>query len=72
MLLLTRSFPMTFGKKALTASMLSMSSAKDSAEKYIKDNKVMVFSKTYCPYCKKAKEELSKLTTIKTLELGNQ
>lgn len=36
-------------------------SPKDKATKQIADNKVMVFSKTYCPYCAKAKEALSTL-----------
>ena len=69
MLLLVRALNGNFVSKKLLSSSISMS-AKDTAEKLIKDNKVMVFSKTYCPYCKKAKEELTKLTTIKTLELG--
>ncbi|UZJ54109.1 hypothetical protein CBS101457_003429 [Exobasidium rhododendri] len=30
-------------------------SAKSVAEKLISDSKVAVFSKSYCPYCKKAK-----------------
>lgn len=29
----------------------------------IAENKVMVFSKSYCPYCHKAKEAISKFTT---------
>ena len=33
--------------------------SKAYVELQIKDNKVVVFSKTYCPYCKKAKEALS-------------
>ena len=45
--------------------------AKETTEQMIKDNKVMVFSKSYCPYCKKAKEELTKLTTFKAIELDN-
>ena len=46
-------------------------SAKETAEQLIKDNKVMVFSKSYCPYCTKAKEELTKLTKFKAIELDN-
>lgn len=34
-------------------------SKKDFVELQVKENKVVVFSKTYCPYCKKAKEALS-------------
>ena len=36
-------------------SRLYMSSPKELTEKSIKDNKVMIFSKSYCPYCSKAK-----------------
>jgi len=36
-------------------------SPNDKATKQIADNKVMVFSKTYCPYCSKAKEALTNL-----------
>lgn len=33
--------------------------SKAYVELQIKENKVVVFSKTYCPFCKKAKEALS-------------
>lgn len=33
--------------------------SKAFVELQVKENKVVVFSKTYCPYCKKAKEALS-------------
>lgn len=33
--------------------------SKAYVELQIKENKVVVFSKTYCPYCKKTKETLS-------------
>eukprot|EP00753_Platysulcus_tardus_P017829 PLAT6564.1.p3 GENE.PLAT6564.1~~PLAT6564.1.p3 ORF type:complete len:120 (+),score=62.80 PLAT6564.1:48-362(+) len=32
--------------------------AADSVSSYIADNKVMVFSKSYCPFCTKAKRAL--------------
>ncbi|KAJ3021596.1 Glutaredoxin-1 [Thoreauomyces humboldtii] len=35
--------------------------AKDTVESAIKGNKVAVFSKSYCPYCKKAKALLASL-----------
>ena len=50
-----------------------MSAAKDKAQKLIDDNAVVVFSKSYCPYCKatkslldsnKAKYELLELDQI--------
>ncbi|CEP13611.1 hypothetical protein [Parasitella parasitica] len=34
---------------------------KDKVEEIIKDNKVVVFSKSYCPFCKKAKQLLTGL-----------
>ncbi|TPX58520.1 hypothetical protein PhCBS80983_g03060 [Powellomyces hirtus] len=34
---------------------------KDTVESAIKDNKIVVFSKSYCPYCKKAKALLNSL-----------
>ena len=33
--------------------------AKEFVDKVVQDNKVVVFSKTYCPYCTMAKECLS-------------
>lgn len=38
---------------------LKFKMSKAYVELQIKDNKVVVFSKTYCPFCKKAKEALS-------------
>ncbi len=35
-----------------------MVSAKETAEAYISNNPVMVFSKTWCPYCRATKELL--------------
>jgi len=46
---------------SLQITISNSSSAKDTATAAIKANKVMVFSKTHCPYCKKAKEEIKKL-----------
>ncbi|KAI8823712.1 glutaredoxin [Fimicolochytrium jonesii] len=36
--------------------------AKDIVEKAITDNKIVVFSKSYCPYCNKAKKLLDSLS----------
>ena len=36
-----------------------MSSAKTKAQKIIDENNVVVFSKSYCPYCKSTKALLS-------------
>lgn len=35
---------------------MQMSSAEDFAKQEISNNKVVVFSKSYCPYCSKTKE----------------
>lgn len=37
-----------------------MASVEDLVQKKLTDNKVVVFSKTYCPYCTKAKNVLAK------------
>jgi glutaredoxin 3 len=39
-------------------------SPRETAQAHIKSSKIMVFSKTYCPYCKKAKEAISKITSL--------
>ena len=36
-----------------------MSSTKDVVEKAIADHKVVIFSKSYCPYCRNAKSILN-------------
>lgn len=36
----------------------TMSAIKEKTESLIKDNAVMVFSKSYCPYCKATKKTL--------------
>ncbi|KAF1796058.1 thioredoxin-like protein [Mucor lusitanicus] len=47
-----------------------MSSPQQIAEEAIQNNKVIVFSKSYCPYCKKAKALLSSLDIeFATIEL---
>lgn len=38
-----------------------MSAAKAKAQKLINENGVIVFSKSYCPYCKASKDLLTKL-----------
>lgn len=38
-----------------------MSSVKETVTKAIADNKVMVFSKSYCPFCVKTKSSLTQL-----------
>ena len=38
-----------------------MSAAKTKAQNLINDNGVVVFSKSYCPYCKASKDLLTQL-----------
>lgn len=42
-------------------SSLKMSSARDLTQNAISTHKIMVFSKTYCPYCTRAKDAISNL-----------
>ena len=51
-------FPSAF-KKAFTFKQLS--SIADQVDHNIKSNDIMVFSKTYCPYCKRAKAAITEL-----------
>ncbi|KAJ5083611.1 hypothetical protein N7456_013038 [Penicillium angulare] len=49
-----------------------MSSAKTQAQNLIDQNAVMVFSKSYCPYCKSSKDLLSSFDAeFKTVELDD-
>jgi glutaredoxin 3 len=50
----------------LTISLLTKANANDvmlmnRVETHIRENDVMVFSKSYCPYCRRAKDMLDKL-----------
>ena len=50
----------------------------DTIKKYISDNKVMVFSKDYCPHCKATKDLLTekgiefKVVEMNTLDSGEE
>jgi glutaredoxin 3 len=54
--------------RSLTTSRIQLSmhiySSKETAQAHIKASKIMVFSKTHCPYCKKAKEAINQLTPL--------
>lgn len=51
-----------------TRNLTAMSSTiKTLVSNAIKDNKVMVFSKSYCPYCQKTKNSLSDLNIEHTV-----
>lgn len=50
-----------------------MAQAKETVQKYIDENRVVVFSKSYCPYCRQTKSLLSSLkTTFETVELDQR
>ncbi|KAJ3119159.1 hypothetical protein HK100_000454 [Physocladia obscura] len=62
--LLRRNISRTASKAAI------MGSAKETTEATIAGNKIVVFSKSYCPYCKKAKDLLDSYgATYEQLEL---
>jgi len=46
-----------------------MSTTKDLVEKTIEENTVAIFSKTYCPYCRKAKNLLTSYPGLDTSEV---
>ncbi|KAK6363600.1 hypothetical protein TWF730_001024 [Orbilia blumenaviensis] len=47
--------------------------AREKAQKLIDDNAVMVFSKSYCPYCRAAKTTLRDMNaTFEVYELDNE
>lgn len=54
-------FKNLFGRTPSDPQALKMASA--FVQDTIKSNKVVVFSKTYCPYCVKAKRALQQFTT---------
>lgn len=50
-----------------------MDAAKIKAQDLIKENPVMVFSKSYCPYCKATKKKLESLgVKYKAYELNEE
>ena len=61
-----------FASRGLTSSRTTPSgmrlyhtySPKETAQAHIKASKIVVFSKTHCPYCKKAKEAIAALTPM--------
>ncbi|WVQ84081.1 glutaredoxin [Cryptococcus sp. DSM 104549] len=62
--------PAKIGSSISTASIMS---AKSIVDKAIADNKVVVFSKSYCPYCKRAKAYLAEDTKeVEVLELDER
>lgn len=47
-----------------------MSSLRDEVNQLISENNVMVFSKTYCPYCTRAKDAIAQQgVAYKVIEL---
>ncbi|KAH6662617.1 glutaredoxin-C2 [Plectosphaerella plurivora] len=56
-----------------SAPPVNMSQAKDTVQKYIDENRVIVFSKSYCPYCRQAKSALDSLrTAYEAIELDQR
>ena len=51
-------FPSAFRK---AFNMKQFSTIADQVDHNIKSNQIMVFSKTYCPYCKRAKAAITEL-----------
>lgn len=50
-----------------------MSEAKNKAELLIRENPVMVFSKSYCPYCRATKKTLQSLgAEFKVYEMNEE
>ena len=65
--------PEVCGAAAPAAAMAAETEAKKVIMGYLDDNRVMVFSKTYCPYCTKAKKALLSLldaSQLAVLEVG--
>ncbi|CRK17051.1 hypothetical protein BN1708_011930 [Verticillium longisporum] len=65
---------MSFFRRFFSAApAINMSQAKETVQKYIDDNAVVVFSKTYCPYCKATKQTLKDLgADFLTVELDTR
>ncbi|WOO79214.1 Glutaredoxin-2 [Vanrija pseudolonga] len=60
-----------FSTPAVTPA--AMSAAKELVDKAIAENHVVVFSKSYCPYCRRSKATLADLTEeIKVFELDER
>ena len=53
--------PFAYAFRSIGVSKMSMSTAAEIAKQAIDSNAIMVFSKTYCPYCSRAKSALSDL-----------
>ena len=53
-----------FGGVRLSTKLHHTYSSKETAVAHIKASKIVIFSKTHCPYCKKAKEAIAQLTPM--------
>ncbi|CAN7067653.1 hypothetical protein IGI04_041117 [Brassica rapa subsp. trilocularis] len=49
---------------AASISMVSSSSSADFVKKTISSHKIVIFSKSYCPYCRRAKSVFSELNQV--------
>ena len=59
--LLLALLPFAYAFRSSGVGKMSMSTAADTARQAIDSNAIMVFSKTYCPYCSRAKSALADL-----------
>ena len=59
--LLLALLPFAYAFKSFGVSKMSMSTAAEITKQAIDSNAIMVFSKTFCPYCSRAKNALSEL-----------
>jgi len=50
------------GARQVSTKLFHTYSSKETAVAHIKASKIVVFSKTHCPYCKRAKEAIGVLT----------
>lgn len=64
--------PMSTSAAAASYSQLHMSAAADFINSAVADNKIVVFSKSYCPFCKKTKELFEDLGVEATVFELNQ
>ncbi|RID41621.1 hypothetical protein BRARA_J01571 [Brassica rapa] len=49
---------------AASISMVSSASSSDFVKKTISSHKIVIFSKSYCPYCRRAKSVFSELNQV--------
>lgn len=58
-----------FSEHSVKTTKIIMPSAQEFVDAKVKDGKVVVFSKTWCPYCKKVKDTLNKVVKKDCLDI---